>query len=339
MIKVRLAPWPPIAAFATALLLLATDIRAQSNRPAPANDASERATLPVQGNVYLLAGFGGNVTVQVGEQGVLVVDSGQIDAAPSLLGSIKKIAPDGQIRFVVNTSADADDIGGNEVLREAGSAIYGGNVVFDDPRGPMGALVLAHENVGLRLASSTREPHPIDEPLWPTDTFAGNSYDFSFNGEAVRLLHVAAAHTSGDVIVFFRRSDVVATGEVFDMNAYPVIDVKHGGTIDGEIAALNEIVDIAVPLDKEEGGTIIVPGHGRLCDEADIVEYRDMITIIRDRIAALARRGLSLGRIQSSRPTFDYDGRFGATTGPWTTREFVESVYRTLKSSSRGLQP
>lgn len=326
---------------AVSLALLVTVHRAHAQQARAESPVSEpeQAVLPVQGSVYLLAGFGANVTVQVGGQGVLVVDSGDTAVAHGLLSSIRKIAPGRPIRVIVNTSADRDDIGGNEILRTAGSAIFGGNVVFDDPRGPQGAIVLAHENVGLRLAMAHQGHSEAAQPLWPTDAFAGDSYDLFFNDEPVRLLHVAGAHTDGDVLVFFRRSDVLATGDVFSTVSYPVIDVRHGGTIDGEISALNRIIEIAIPRDKEEGGTIIVPGHGRLCDEADVVEYRDMVTIIRDRIRDMMSRGLSLERIQSLKPTYDYDARYGSTAGPWTTRDFVESIYRTLKPSLRGTQP
>ena len=317
------------------LLLLAAPVGAvaQSAHSSSGAPLTEQVALQVQGSVYLLAGFGGNVVVQTGSQGTLVVDSGSALAAELLLSAIRKIAPDSPIRFVLNTGADPSNIGGNEILRRAGSAIFGGNISVDDPRGPAGAIVLAHENVGLRLAAARRSDGAKDDALQPTETFSGDSYDLYFNDEAVRLMHVPAAHTDANVIVFFRRSDVVATGDIFSTISYPVIDVQHGGTIDGEIAALNLILGLAVPRDKEEGGTIIVPGHGRLCDKADLVEYRDMVTIIRDRVRNMMRKRLSLQRILSQRPTYDYDGRFGANAGPWTTEDFVRAIYQTLQPS------
>ncbi len=111
-----------------------------------------------------------------------------------------------------------------------------------------------------------------------------------FDGEAVQLFHQQAAHSDGDSLVFFRRSDVISTGDIFSPRLYPVIDFKNGGSINGEVDALNRILDLTVPADKQEGGTYVIPGHGRLCDEADVVEYRDMVTIIRDRIQDMIKK-------------------------------------------------
>ncbi|MCZ0953863.1 MAG: hypothetical protein OXJ56_14940, partial [Rhodospirillaceae bacterium] len=131
-------------------------------------------------------------------------------------------------------------------------------------------------------------------------------------------------------LVFFRRSDVVSTGGIFTPESYPVIDLARGGSVQGVIDALNRIIRIAVPEDKQEGGTKVIPGHGRLCEEADVVEYRDMVTIIRDRVQALINDGMSLEEIQAARPSLDYDTEYGSDTGAWTTEMFVEAVYRSL---------
>ncbi|HZM60837.1 MAG TPA: MBL fold metallo-hydrolase, partial [Vicinamibacterales bacterium] len=164
---------------------------------------------------------------------------------------------------------------------------------------------------------------------WPTETFFGEDKEIFFNGEAIQLIY-QPGHTDGDVLVFFRRSDVVASGDLFLTSTYPVIDPKNGGSVQGVIDGLNRLLDITIPKDKEEGGTYVVPGHGRLADEADVVEYRDMLTIVRDRIQDLIGMGKSLADIKAARPTLDYDGRYGATSGPWTTEMFVEAVYRNL---------
>jgi glyoxylase-like metal-dependent hydrolase (beta-lactamase superfamily II) len=157
--------------------------------------------------------------------------------------------------------------------------------------------------------------------------------DLYFNGEAIEILHQPAAHTDGDSLVFFRRTDVVSTGDVFTTTGYPVIRPEDGGSIDGVIAALNRIIEITVPEEKQEGGTLVIPGHGRLCDEADVVEYRDMVTIVRDRIRSMVDMGMTLRQVQAAKPTADYDGRYGATSGRWTTEQFVAAAYESLKGN------
>lgn len=299
-----------------------------ASRPTPIS------AMPIQGNVYLLSGAGSNVTLQLGSQGALLVDSGSKSAAKSLIAKIKRLAGTRIIRYVIDTQADDNHVGGNEALRQAGSTIFGGNVVMDDPRGQQGATVIAHENVQIAMATPTDGSPARSETLWPTETFSGSGYDLFFNEEGIQLIHVPAAHTDGDVMVFFRRSDVLVTGDVFVTTTYPVIDILHGGSIDGIIDALNQIIDITIPRENQEGGTIVVPGHGRLCDEADVVEYRDMVTIIRDRIRSLIDRGMSLQQVLAAKPTSDYDGRFGIENDSATTEKFVESVFRSLRKTN-----
>jgi cyclase len=165
---------------------------------------------------------------------------------------------------------------------------------------------------------------------WPTETFVVDKDEVFFNGEAIEMFHAPAAHTDGDSLVFFRRSDVIATGDLFDTDHYPVIDVSRGGSLQGVIDGLNKIIDLAIPAYSEEGGTMVVPGHGRICDEIDVVEYRDMLTIIRDRIRAMIGKGMTLEQINAARPTLDYDPLYGAASGAWTTDMFVEAAYRGL---------
>jgi len=141
---------------------------------------------------------------------------------------------------------------------------------------------------------------------------------------------VPAAHTDGDSLVFFRRSDVISAGDVFTTVGYPHIDTARGGTIQGELDALNQLLRLAIPAGKAEGGTYIVPGHGRLSDVADVAYYRDMVTIVRYRIRDMKNRGSSLDQVRAAQPTRDYDGRWGSTTGSWTTAMFVAAVYETL---------
>jgi cyclase len=314
------------AAVASAAAALAQ--QAPAPLPQPSFDAVMMRAVSVRPNVWMIAGAGGNTTVQFGDQGVLVVDTQFAQVADELLGEINRISGNRPIRYLVNTHVHPDHVGGNERLRRAGNVIAAGNVAQD--LRDSGAAIFAHENVMFRLSKPAGSAATAPAAALPTDTFFGARDEIAFNGEAVELLHQPAAHTDGDVMVFFRRSDVVATGDVYVTTGYPLIDVAQGGTIDGIIAALNRIIDITVPHGKQEGGTMVIPGHGRIGDEADVVDYRDMITIIRDRIEEMIKKEMTLQQVKGAAPTSDYDGRFGATSGFWTTDMFVEAAYRTL---------
>jgi cyclase len=281
---------------------------------------------PVRDNVYMLVGPIGNSTVQVGDDGVLVVDTQFAELSDKILAAIRTLSSR-PLRYVVNTHAHPDHTGGNEPIARAGVTITGGNVAGTIADAAEGAAVLAHENV--MLSMTERDP-PVSSGALPTDTYFVDQKDLYFNGEAVLLMHQPAAHTNGDTVVYFRGSDVIVAGDVFVTTTYPYIDEAAGGNIEGVIAGLNRIIKIAVPADKAENGTLIVPGHGRLCDEADVVHYRDMLTIIRDRIAAMIAEGMTLTQVKAAQPTRDYDGRYGATSGFWTTEQFVAAVYRNL---------
>jgi glyoxylase-like metal-dependent hydrolase (beta-lactamase superfamily II) len=311
-----------------AIATILGSVAAAQQNPA-ASEALE--VLKVQGNVYVVVGAGGNVVVQVGEEGVLVVDTGLEPSAGKVLETIKKLAGEKPIRFVINTHVHADHIGGNATIKAAGQAIIAGNVALDvGGDRATGAAIIAHENVLNRMSAPTGSQSPTPSSAWPTETFFNDENDLFFNDESVQILAQPSAHTDGDAMIFFRKSDVLAAGDVFVTTSYPIIDVQRGGTINGIIAGLNHIIDITIPRDKQEGGTMVIPGHGRICDEADVVDYRDMVTIIRDRIEKMIKDGLSLERVKAARPTRDYDGRYGAATGAWTTDMFVEAVYRTL---------
>ena len=289
----------------------------------PETPVGDIHVLPVQGNVYMLAGAGGNITVQVGEDGILLVNAGTGAVTDKVIAELRRLS-NKPIRFILNTDVHLDNTGGNERLAAAGSLNAGGRA---DDRPRPGALVFAHEAV-LNEMSEQKPPRPIG--AWPTEGYSGDSREVFFNNEAIQLVHVPAAHTNGDSMMFFRRSDVIAAGDIFSTTSYPMIDTARGGTINGIIAGLNRIIEIAIPKDWQEGGTMVIPGHGRICDEADVVEYRDIITIIRDRIQDMIRKGMTLEQVKTARPTFEYDARYGMESGPWTTTMFVEAVYRTL---------
>lgn len=306
-------------------LFLAQPLAAQ---PARGVAETQIDVLRVRDNIFMLVGAGGNTTVQLGHDGVLVVDTKLAPAADTLLAAIRKLS-DKPIRYVVNTHAHPDHVGGNLVIASAGSTIAGGNVSGAIADADVGAAVLAHENVLARMDDA--DP-PYAFRALPTDTYFVAEKDFYFNGEAIELRHMPAAHTDGDSIVFFRRSDVISAGDVYVNTTYPVILPGEGGSIQGIIDALNRIIAITVPEEKQEGGTMVIPGHGRLADEADVVEYRDMLTIIRDRVKSMIEMGMTLEQVKAAEPTRDYDGRYGATSGFWTTAQFVEALYRTLSN-------
>jgi glyoxylase-like metal-dependent hydrolase (beta-lactamase superfamily II) len=297
--------------------------------PAAAAD-TEIHSLHVQGNVWMLVGGFVNAAIQVGDDGVLVVDTMTEPMADAMLAEIKRIAGDKPIRWVVNTHVHPDHTGGNVKVSEAGESIVGGNAAGQlGPNAANSAQIVAHENVQVRMVQAEGAA-AVPFAAQPTDTFFTPTKEIYFNGEAVQLFHRPKAHTDGDILVFFRKSDVVVTGDLFVTTTFPVISLQHGGSLDGIVDALNAILDLTVPRDKQEGGTYVIPGHGRLVDEADVVDYRDMVTIIRDRIRDAIQKGMTLEQVKAARLVRDYEGRFGATTGFWTTDNFIEAAYQSL---------
>ncbi len=293
-------------------------------------DDGTSAVVSVRGGVYMLVGAGGNTTIQVGEEGIMVVDTQFAPLSGKLLAAIKAIS-DKPIRYVVNTHFHGDHIGGNEALSKAGRTRAGGNVVGDIGSAATDtARIVAHENAANRIIKAAPGQAAVPQGAWPTETFFVRKKEMLFNDEAVQMIHQPKAHTDGDLVVFFRRSDVIATGDLFTTVMYPFIDQANGGTVNGYIDALNAILDITVPSNVNEGGTMVVPGHGRLSDEQDVIEYRDMVTIVRDRIREYVRRGMSLDKIRALRPTLDFDPRYGTDTGFWTTATFIEAVYKDM---------
>jgi cyclase len=295
--------------------------------------------LRLRPNFYMIAGAGGNIGVQVGEDGVVVVDTGSESHTDSVIAAIKKVTLR-PIRYVINTNADPDHVGGNAAVAKAGQSLLmedGGRGVAANFLGGA-ASILSVEQVLTRMSGAGAHASPFPLAAWPTETFNQPRKYMYLNGEGIEIFHEPAAHTDGDAIVFFRRSDVVVSGDTLDTTQFPVIDIARGGSIQGMIAALQKLVDTAipsVPIVSREAGTLIIPGHGRICDQLDVVDYRDMVTIIRDRVRDLIKQGLTLEQVQATSPARGYIRRYGSDTGPWTTNNFVEAVYRGLKGESK----
>ena len=287
--------------------------------------AQELEILHVQNNVYAIFGAGGNIAVQVGPQGPVIVDSGLDGRSDDIMQAIATIS-DRPVRDIVNTHIHPDHIGGNEAIASSGGFASGGTT----GAGRRDATMYAHENVLLRMSGALGDDEPVPTGQWPGNTYFTASKELFVNGEAIQILHQPRAHTDGDSIVFFRRSDVIAAGDVYVNNGYPIIDRARGGTVNGLIAALNNILDIVIPAPTQERGTMVIPGHGRIADEHDVLEYRDMVVIVRDRIQSMIDDGLTLAQVQQANPTFEYDPRYGADSGFWTTGDFVEAVYLSL---------
>jgi glyoxylase-like metal-dependent hydrolase (beta-lactamase superfamily II) len=290
--------------------------------------------LPAQGNVFVIAGPGGNTTVQAGHEAVVVVDSQTPEVSGELLEAIGTLSVQ-PIRHIILTSANPEHTGGNEVLSRAGRYVQ----LIDsfDPRGlSTNASIIAHVNVLTAMSASNGRAPAAPSGAWPTNTYFTDSWALFVNGEAIQLFHVPAGVSDGDTIVFFRRSDVVSTGDIFVTTGYPRFDRDRGGSIAGVIEGLNFVLDLAIPGENQQGGTVVIPGHGRLSDETDVANYRDMVTIVRDRIAALIADGRSLELVLAARPTRDYDGIYGeGGEGAWNAERFVTAVYLDLAERAR----
>jgi glyoxylase-like metal-dependent hydrolase (beta-lactamase superfamily II) len=282
----------------------------------------------IRDNVFMIAGAGANVTVQFGTDGAVVVDAGTLQNADAVVAAIKKMTPQ-PIRYVIDTSDDPDHVGGNEKIAKAGRTLFQTNNQLAEGMTNGGAsAILAAEGVLRRMSAPTGKAAAYPTASWPTETYDQKRKYMYLNGEGIEVLHQRAAHTDADSVVFFRRSDVVAAGDVLDVDRFPVIDVARGGSVQGEIDALNHLIELAipsVPLVSQEGGTYVVPGHGRLCDQLDVVEYRDMVTIVRDRVEDLMKKGRTLEQVKGADPAAGYKARYGASGA------FVESIYNSIR--------
>jgi glyoxylase-like metal-dependent hydrolase (beta-lactamase superfamily II) len=306
-------------------------LQAQNRAQAPAAQGDIRVT-KVRDSLYMLTGAGGNIAVLVFPGGITLVDSGSAEMSDKVLATLRTLSMQ-PIRYVINTHLDPDHTGGNEKLGTTGSQITGGNVAGQLADAAEGAEIIAHEAVLDRMTAPAVRP-PVSVRATPTTTYHTDQLKLStfYHGDAIQLFHARAAHTDGDTIVHFRRNDVLVTGDVFSTTNYPIIDVERGGSINGEIDALNQILDLAFPDFRLEGGTLIIPGHGRLCDSADVAYYRDMVTVVRDRVQDMVRKGMTLEQVKAARPTRDYDGLYARDAGTYSPDMFVEAVFRSLTS-------
>ena len=301
--------------------------------------------LPVQGfdttKVFMLTGAGGNIAVQIGDEGVVMVDTGVAAASDAVLAAIRALT-DKPIKYIINTHAHADHVGGNEAIVKAAGGQRtdaGGGAGAALQQNQNGVMVFAHQNTVDRMLFP-----PAGRPAYPEFAVARSSFITSdkqlhFNGEAIELWWHPNAHTNGDIIVYFPRSDVVVAGDLLQTATFPMFDADAGGRLQGVLNGLNQIVDLAVPRFNQIGGTRIIPGHGWLCTESDVVELRDMGTIVRDRVQYMIQKNMTLEQTKAARPVADYDPVYGTTTGAWTTDRFIEAVYADLKEPWDGPGP
>jgi cyclase len=332
--RLLLVAFALLVSFVSPVLTQAQAQGNQSRPPGPDPAIAEVHVLPVKGNIYMLVGAGGNITLQVGDDGVLLVDTGLASMSDKVYAAVRSVS-DKPIRYIIDTHVHADHVGGNESIGKRGSTIAGGNVVGDiGASAGSTATVIAFQTVLDRMSTATPQQPAAPQDAWPTETYTTPERKLYFNGEGIQMIHpAAAAHTDGDTMVFFRRSDVISAGDIFVTTGYPIVDLNRGGNIQGVIAGLNKIIELAIPADEQEGGTMVIPGHGRLCDVADVVFYQEMVTIIRDRIQDMINKGMTLDQVKAAKPTLDYDPRYGTSTGFWTTDMFVEAVYKSLSAT------
>jgi glyoxylase-like metal-dependent hydrolase (beta-lactamase superfamily II) len=306
-----------------------TQIRTAKQMPLPRNPGwaqMEVETLHVQGQVHMIAGAGGNIAVQIGNTGVLLVDTGYEQMSGKVLAAIRTLSGDRTLRTIINTTLSDAHTGANGVLIKEGRLNQAGPGLGQRPNE---ADLIAHSGLLALMTEIGREKIPVER--WPPSVFSGTQKDLSSNDEPVVVLAVPDAVTSGDSMVWFRKSDVIATGEIFNHATFPYIDLAHGGTINGIIEGLNMVLDMTVPKHNQEGGTMVIPGYGRIGDEHDVLEYRDMVTIIRDRVQAAIDRKMTLAQVTAMKPsaTYEYEPRFNRDPA-WTAEMFVEAIYTNL---------
>ncbi len=312
-----------IVVLVAATYLGAVDFAAQGETRAPAGSSTVQV-LPVQGNVYMIVGAGANIAASVGNQGVLLVDTGNAASSGAVLAAVRTLSPKLPIQYILNTTHKADHTGGNDAIAKVGRRL----VDADSTQ----AVILSHESILNRMSAPDGRVPPRPVPAWPTDTFFTQRKEVYFNGEPAILYHQPGA-TDGDTYVFFRRSDVLVAGDVYINTTFPEIDVAAGGHINGILKGLNDLLEQMISVNNVEDGTLVIPGHGRVADELDVAEYRDMVTIMRDRVQDAVNRGQTLAQVKGdTRIALEYEERYGGKGGPWTTEMFLEAVYNNLST-------
>ena len=297
----------------------------------PTVGAGNVDVLHVRGNVHMLVGAGGNITVHAGSDGILIVDSGIQAMSGKVIEAIRSVSK-GPLRYIVNTTERPEHVGGNSAVAAIGSTIpfrppEDVRVSDGGARAKPKASVISFVSTLERMSAPTGQKAPWPEDAWPDNTYSTPQKKLYFNDEPVVVMHVPG-NTDGNSIVHFRIADVISVGDLVDLTAYPVIDVKAGGSIQQLFDALYRVIDVTVPNRKSEAGTLVIPGHGRLADQPDVVYYNQMVGIVRDRIKDMIARGLTLQQVKAERPTRDYDTRYGSPDA------FIEGAYESLKNTS-----
>jgi cyclase len=306
--------------------------------------------LQIRPNFYMIVGAGANIGAQIGPNGVVLVNAGTAQASDNVVAAVAKLTNE-PIRYIINTSADADVVEGNANVAKAGRAItsfaVGANRLTIVGTDVDIARVLSHESVLTRMRMNGPNGTPaFPSETWPSETFEERRRTMYFNDEGIEMIHQPAAHTDADAIVFFRKSDVIVAGNLIDTDRFPAIDLARGGSLKGEIEALNRIIEMAIPpgpfvglpsgsnaTATLQGGTDVVTGHGRIYRQIDVVNYRDMLVIVSDIVQDMINRKMTLDQIKAADPAKPYKARYGATSGPWTTNDFVEAVYKSLTNA------
>jgi glyoxylase-like metal-dependent hydrolase (beta-lactamase superfamily II) len=301
---------------------------------AEAENGEQLDVVRVRPNFYMIAGAGGNIGVQIGSDGVVLVDAGTENSSGRVLAAIRKLT-ELPIRYVIDTNAEADFVGGNAKLAKAGQTIFTnvlGNAALSSAMTNGGAAaILAHETVLDRMSAPTGKASPYPAEALPTEAFYTKRQTLRMNDEGIEVLYQPAAHSNADSFVFFRGSDVVVAGDVLDKTRFPVIDIANGGSIQGEIDALNKLIELAIPPTPfiyKGVGTYVIPGHGRLCEQMEVVDYRDMVVIVRDVIADMIKQGMTLDQIKAASPAKPYETQYGRQEG--ATSAFIEAIYKSL---------
>jgi cyclase len=302
-------------------------------------DSTDLDVVRVRPNFYMIAGAGGNIGVQIGSDGVVLVNAGAANASDRVLAALRKLTSL-PIRYVIDTNAEPDFVGGNAKVAKAGQTIFTnvlGNPALSAAMTNGGAAaILAHDSILQRMSAPSGKTAAFPDDALPTEAFYPKRQTLRMNDEGIEVLYQPAAHSNADSFVFFRGSDVVVAGDVLDTTRFPVIDIANGGSIQGEIDALNKLIELTIaptPFIYKGVGTYVIPGHGRLCEQMEIVDYRDMVVLVRDVVADMVKQGMTIDQIKAASPAKPYETQYGAREG--STSAFVEAIYKSLTTNKK----